>query len=931
MSLTDRLKSRYQAIIFLFLLLFLSLQQQVSAQVQIKSVNSTSIPLYTKFEAILNLNGAVYNNPYDPAVINIQAVFVSPTGKQWNIFGFYDNYNNQNAWKVRFAPNETGLWHYTVSATDSDGTSQTAEQPFTAISSAYPGPVHVSEINSHYLIHDDGTSFYGVGVYLPWGESVARLNNLANYNANIFAIWNIVYGGLTNSYGIIENELGRYNQTKCGRIDSLIRLAEDRNIIIQYAIWPHDLFSNSVWAHQWDINPYNLVCDVQDIYDSEAAWVYQEKQYRYLIARFGYSRSWGIWEIINEANGTDAWEYGDKYDETRLWVGRVHQYFQDHDPYDHPTTASLSGGLYWSAGYQEVDMPCVHVYETSWGAPFTANPLRSSMWIYHQVSTDFWNDFNKPAQFGEAGYTDSFGGYDPGTIEYTSSYHNSLWASWSSGLSMTPLWWDYSILSAADFEQLDAFGQVASLIDYTQESTDILTMSALSCDAFGLGNTQLMYGWLRDVSGYSVINRVLSIQTVIDTSWHFRWYNTWTGESVSGTYEASLDGTLEVQIPDFGSLIPDMAFIAEVTAGGTIPACLVMTASSDVLMSNSLDSVTIRCLLKDAAGRFCGQGTNEITFQKTGPGILLGQNPVNASAGLANIIFKADTVVGQARIIANSPGLTPDTVVIHISNRLIIDNFENYSLNSALLNNWKVRSGTTGELALEQTLKAEGLQSMKYHYAIGDTNKTYGTIIRSFRGDYGETIGFACWIKGDGSSRALQIRVRDTTGRYCYHDLTLSTTDWQYLDLLYAEQAMSDTVGFNPARFMEIWFTVTAGSGTYGEGTIYLDGITLKVPGFDPNAVNERRSVPRTIQLYQNYPNPFNSTTTFRYSLAKSGTVHLSLYSITGQKVGELINQKQNAGEYMVRWDAAGLASGLYIYVLEVDDFKFVRKCILIK
>ncbi len=374
-----------------------------------------------------------------------------------------------------------------------------------------------------------------------------------------------------------------------------------------------------------------------------------------------------------------------------------------------------------------------------------------------------------------------------------------------------------------------------------------------------------------------------------------------------------------------------MAFIAGTTAEGTVPARLIMTASSDVLMSNSSDSVNIRCLLKDAAGRFCGQAANEITFQKTGPGILLGQNPVQATAGLANIIVKADTVVGQSRIIASSPGLTADTVAISISNRLIIDNFENYSLNSALLNNWKVRSGTTGELTLEQSIRAEGMQSMKYHYAIGEPNETYGTIIRSFRGDYGETIGFACWIKGDGSNRALQIRVRDTTGRYCYYDLTLGTTDWQYLDLFYADLAMSDTVDFNPAKFMEIWFTVRAGSGTDGEGTIYLDGITLKVPGFDPSTIYEQPSIPLNFQLYQNYPNPFNSTTTFRYTLSESSTVRLSLYSITGQKVTDLINRRQNAGEYIVHWDAAGLASGLYLYSLETDEYRFVRKCVLIK
>jgi hypothetical protein len=902
--------------------------------VQVKSINTTSVPLYTKFEIILDLTEASYVNPYNPDDIDVRATFISPSGKQWDIYGFYDNYNNRNTWKVRFSPNEAGAWHYTVTATDADGTGQTDEQQFTAVSSEFHGPIHVSEENAHYLNYDDGTPFYGVGVYLPWGESVSRLNNLQNYDANIFAIWNIIYGnGLTNSnsIGIIENEIGRYNQLKCGRIDSLLRLAEDRNIVIQYAIWPHDLFSNTVWAHQWSINPYRLVCDVKDIYNSEEAWVYQEKQYRYLIARFGYSRSWGIWEIINEANGTDAWEVAHKYDETWQWVGRVHQYFQANDPYNHPTTASLSGGYYWTEGYQQVDMPCVHVYETSWSVPFAGDPLRSSMWIYHQVAQSFWNDFNKPGEYGEAGATDSYGGYQPGSIEYTTTYHNSIWASWSSGISMTPLWWDYSILRNADFEQLKAFSQVAPLVDYANEYTAPLIMTASSCDAFGIGNTHLMYGWIRDINGYSVSNKILAIQTTADTSWHFRWYNTWTGSLIIETYEASMNGYLEVDIPETGTIVPDMAYIAEVSEGGTIPFQLVMTAANDFLLTNSPDSVIIRCALKDSLGRFCGQAANPVFFQKTGPGVLRGQNPVNASGGVVYIIFKADSVVGLAQIVASSPGMDPDTVTIRVSNRIIIDDFEYYSSNTALNTNWKVRSGTTGELSLEKTIKFQGLQSMKYLYAIGDPNADYGTIIKSFKGDYSGTIGFDCWIRGDGSNRALQIRIRETTGRYGTYDVTLNSSDGQNLDLSYADFTMNNGGEFNPAKFMEIWFTIRAGSGTDGEGTVYFDNITLKVPGYDPTTVRQELLLPLTFRLDQNYPNPFNNSTTFRYSLAKSGRVKLAIYSIGGQKVAELINEPQNAGEHHFRWEAAGMSSGLYLYVLENGENRLVKKCILIK
>jgi len=49
--------------------------------------------------------------------------------------------------------------------------------------------------------------------------------------------------------GIIESMtagLGRYDQPKCGRIDQLIAWSEARNLKMMLAIWPHDLFCNSL-------------------------------------------------------------------------------------------------------------------------------------------------------------------------------------------------------------------------------------------------------------------------------------------------------------------------------------------------------------------------------------------------------------------------------------------------------------------------------------------------------------------------------------------------------------------------------------------------------------------------------------------------------------------------------------------------------------
>jgi hypothetical protein len=89
-------------------------------------------------------------------------------------------------------------------------------------------------------------------------------------------------------------------------------------------------------------------------------------------------------------------------------------------------------------------------------------------------------------------------------------------------------------------------------------------------------------------------------------------------------------------------------------------------------------------------------------------------------------------------------------------------------------------------------------------------------------------------------------------------------------------------------------------------------------------------------ELLQNYPNPFNPTTTIRYSIPvniKSGMskVTLKIYDVLGREVATLVNEQKNAGNYEVQFNAANLASGVYIYSLNAGDFTASKKLILLK
>jgi len=88
---------------------------------------------------------------------------------------------------------------------------------------------------------------------------------------------------------------------------------------------------------------------------------------------------------------------------------------------------------------------------------------------------------------------------------------------------------------------------------------------------------------------------------------------------------------------------------------------------------------------------------------------------------------------------------------------------------------------------------------------------------------------------------------------------------------------------------------------------------------------------PKEFKLFQNYPNPFNPSTTIKYHLPKDGFVTLKIFDILGREVKTLVNEQKSAGRYEVNFNAASLASGVYIYCMEADDFNSVKKLLLLK
>lgn len=105
--------------------------------------------------------------------------------------------------------------------------------------------------------------------------------------------------------------------------------------------------------------------------------------------------------------------------------------------------------------------------------------------------------------------------------------------------------------------------------------------------------------------------------------------------------------------------------------------------------------------------------------------------------------------------------------------------------------------------------------------------------------------------------------------------------------------------------------------------------------GTDPDVVSVEVSqggaTPSHYTLEQNYPNPFNHATTIRFSVVDPQFTMLKVYDILGREVSVLVNERKVPGSYTVRFDEAGLASGVYLYRLTAGARTATKRMQLIR
>ncbi len=169
------------------------------------------------------------------------------------------------------------------------------------------------------------------------------------------------------------------------------------------------------------------------------------------------------------------------------------------------------------------------------------------------------------------------------------------------------------------------------------------------------------------------------------------------------------------------------------------------------------------------------------------------------------------------------------------------------------------------------------------------------------------------------------------------------TNSWQTLTLTDADFESLDTAGVTGPRNADYslpklkFLHLAKGSQAIDKGTdvgIPFAGTAPDMGAYEysgTTGIANDLSHAKEFALGQNYPNPFNPSTMIRYQVPVSGNVELKVFDVLGEEVAELVNGIQSAGSYNCSFNAAGLPSGLYFYMLKAGSNVETKKMLLLK
>ena len=579
------------------------------------------------------------NSPYGIDGISVDVHFTAPSGKTLVVPAFYyQDYsrtgsyssgitltptNNFN-WKVRFAPSEVGFYDYYVTITDKNGTTRypTANSmQLTATSSSSKGFIKVSAQDKRFLEFTNGDAFIPVSSGKQWWSCCGKrsfdfektFTDFGLNGVNFTRIWDQNDGyGLTvegkydgykypDDYPPIDTGVNidaiqkgtQFNQRGNYEEDKIIESAEKNGVYIQLTSHgdPYWIWDGSTYDESWNKTP--------QIFGSQRHLSYWKRNFRYRVARWGYSTSVFGWEAWNEHGhitpGMDVYNFYSKYSSYQLQT----------DPYKHLRTTSQGSQAFspafWSSGF--FDVANYHNYMMGWFSSDLkndeANFVYRQAWCLRDITkltsgSSYCNDLglgdgtkwsttfgNMPWVWGEIDVgTNTWN--EPNPLTKTGEgrvrmLHNLAWSGLFSPLGTTPIDWywegeDVSTIAnkLTQKKAVSSFFKDIKYDDnqmvYTMSTSDTppgyigetvdVTNSAIRVYAMKSANKQYVYGWIQNknntwansASTTSPINGKATFKGLGTSSYKVEIWNTYTGQITSSTVMTPVNGLLDINV-----------------------------------------------------------------------------------------------------------------------------------------------------------------------------------------------------------------------------------------------------------------------------------------------------------------------------------------------------------------------------------------------
>ena len=466
-----------------------------------------SARLFEMFEFAFDLG--TYSNPYDPEVIDVYAEFFGPDDNSVVVNGFYyEDYtffrkqhlekyqlNEQNnGWRVRFTPNQPGLWSFVIHAIDSEGETVLANLNGERFSfnchDADEAEGFISKANARYLkreIQKDGRrqyrSFFPIGPNVSWyfcsdyfdfstpmgiyeyQRHTDSLTGSANYmrvwlnRYQYLSLYGPEYTQTVNGQPVVYFD-NTINQKDAAEFDQILQYAGQHGISIMPCIFTFgDFREASNYSDEnpsdWRNNPFHTQLGLESpcefLTDPEAKRI-TKNLLRYCAARWGYATnllSWELWNEVNNMGHNDLPD--DQYEESVLsWHVEMADYLRSQDPFHHLISTSIVDGKGLDAMdkgiFNTLDFSQIHNYQnihkavSKWQFSHVLYLLTQSELQSYPEMPSFVGEF----AFGQDTPAHKYIDHDPLGIDL----HNSLWSSLFSGSMGPASFWYWDVLKS---------------------------------------------------------------------------------------------------------------------------------------------------------------------------------------------------------------------------------------------------------------------------------------------------------------------------------------------------------------------------------------------------------------------------------------------------------------------------------------------------